>query len=110
MFFIYGALNSKACEKAELLLHAVRYDYRFYVYGRDYTLNQLQRIVPGATSVPQIFHGTKYIGGIKDLYDYIYTSENSDVRTRVGPQQVKEFLNFFSENKSDTPTDTKPEQ
>lgn len=106
MFFIYGALNSKACEKAELLLHATRSDYRFYVYGRDYTLNQLQKLVPGATTVPQIFYGTKYIGGVKELYDHIYTSENIDVQPTVRPDEIEKFLNFVFKNKSNTPTDT----
>jgi glutaredoxin len=106
MFFIYGASNSKACEKAELLLHATRANYRFYVYGRDYNLSQLQRLVPGATTVPQIFYGTQYIGGIKELYDYIYTSENTDFKPTIGPNEVKKFLNFFSKNKSNTPTDS----
>ena len=106
MFFIYGASNSKACEKAELLLHATRSNYRFYLYGRDYTLNQLQRLVPGATTVPQIYYGTKYIGGIKELYDYIYTSENTDIQPTLGPNEAKKFLNFLLKNQSNTPTDT----
>jgi glutaredoxin len=107
MYFIYGAKNSIACEKAELLLHATRANYRFYIYGRDYTLNQLQRLVPGATTVPQIFFGTKYIGGIKELYDHIYTSENSDNSAALRPDEIKKFLDFFFKNKSNTPTDSR---
>lgn len=106
MFFIYGSSNSKACEKVELLLHATRSDYRFYIYGRDYSLIQLQRLVPGATTVPQVFYGTKYIGGVKELYDYIYTNENNDVQPAIKSNEAKKFLNLFLRNQSDTPTDT----
>lgn len=71
MFFVYGADNSRACDKAEFILYSMGFDYRLYVFGRDYTINQLEKLVPGANSVPQIFHGTKYLGGVRELYDYV---------------------------------------
>jgi hypothetical protein len=73
MFYVYGAKNSKATEKAELLLETARQDYRVFILGVGYTVNQLQKLVPGTDSVPHIFDGTKYIGGTKELYDYLYS-------------------------------------
>lgn len=75
MFFIYGADNSSACDKAEFLLYSTGLEYRIYVYGRDYTLKQLQRLIPGADTVPHIYHGAKYIGGVKELFHYLQSNE-----------------------------------
>ncbi len=75
MFFIYGAENSKACDKAEFLLYSMSLEYRLYIFGRDYTLKQLHRLVPDATTVPHIYHGAKYIGGVKELYEYIHSDK-----------------------------------
>lgn len=76
MFFIYAAANSKACDRAEFILHTIGYDYRIYILGIDYTISQLERIIPGVKTVPQIYHGTKYIGGVKELYEFLQSSEN----------------------------------
>jgi glutaredoxin len=78
MFFVYGGHNSPASDKAEFILHALSYPYKFYVFRQDYTLNQLQKLVPNAKTIPHIFHGAKYIGGVQDLYDYIYSNEVND--------------------------------
>lgn len=75
MFFIYGADNSRACDKAEFLLYSTGLEYKIYVYGRDYTLKQLQRLVPGTDTVPHIYHGAKYIGGVKELFHYLHSNE-----------------------------------
>ena len=98
MFFIYGAPNSRACEKAEFLLYTMNYDYRMYLYGIHYTLNQLQRLQPGTQTVPHIYHGTKYIGGVKELYEYLYNSQDSDRGRSAGQREVKGILNFITEN------------
>jgi glutaredoxin len=100
MFFVYGADGSQACDKAEFILYTLGHDYRHYVYGRDYTLNQLQKLVPGATSVPQIFFGTKYIGGIKELYEYLYQSEYHARRfsKETGHGMLKGILDNMDEN------------
>jgi hypothetical protein len=75
MFFIYGAENSRACDKAEFLLYTMNLEYRLYIFGRDYTIRQLHRLVPDATTVPHIYHGAKYIGGVKELYNYLNSEE-----------------------------------
>ena len=73
MFFVYGAENSAACDKAEFVLYSFGVEYRLFIYGRDYTLRQLERLLPGVKSVPQIYHGAKHIGGLRDLYEYLNT-------------------------------------
>lgn len=72
MYYIYGAPNSKASDKAELLLTVCRKHYKLFVLGTDYTPAQLWKLVPETTVVPHIFEGATYIGGVKELYDYLY--------------------------------------
>lgn len=72
MYYIYGALDSKASEKAETLLTICRKHYKFFALGKDYTHTQLLRLVPETTVVPHIFEDTTYIGGVKELYDHLY--------------------------------------
>ncbi len=102
MFFIYGALNSKACERAEFLLYTMGYEYRMYLYGIDYTLNQLQRLQPGTQTVPHIYHGAKYIGGVKELYEYLYESQDSDRGRTSRPTETKGAINFITQNEQNT--------
>jgi ferredoxin-fold anticodon binding domain-containing protein len=72
MYYIYGATKSAATDKAENLLIACKMQYKIFVLGKDYTVEQLQRLVPKTETLPHIYDGTKYIGGLKDLYDYLY--------------------------------------
>jgi len=72
MYYVYGALNSKASEKAETLLTICRKHYKFFVLGKDYTPTQLKKLVPETNVVPHIFEDTTYIGGVKELYDHLY--------------------------------------
>ena len=72
MYYVYGALNSKASDKAELLLSVCRKHYKFFTLGTDYTPDQLFKLVPETTVVPHIFEDAHYIGGIKELYDHLY--------------------------------------
>ena len=73
MFYVYGAKSSKATDKAVLLLETAKQPYRLFILGEDYTVMQLLRLVPDTDSVPHIFDGTNYVGGTKDLYDYLYS-------------------------------------
>jgi hypothetical protein len=73
MFYIYGAKNSLATEKAENLLIICQKDYKTFILGKDYTIQQLHRLIPETNHVPHIYDGPKYIGGLKELYDYLYT-------------------------------------
>ena len=72
MFFVYGAEGSKATERAENLLTMTGFPYRLFALGKDYTRAQLERLRPGTTVIPHIYHNTKYVGTVKELYDYLY--------------------------------------
>lgn len=72
MFFVYGAEGGKGTEKAEYLLTMTGFPYRLFLLDKDYTRDQLERLIPGTRVVPHIFHNTKYVGTVKDLYDYLY--------------------------------------
>lgn len=72
MFFVYGAQGGKATGKAEYLLTMTGFPYRLFLLDKDYTRDQLERLIPGTRVVPHIFHNTKYVGTVKDLYDYLY--------------------------------------
>jgi hypothetical protein len=72
-YFVYGAEESKTTWKVEMLLTVCRRDYKLFLLGRDYTREQLNILVPGTDFVPHIYHDAKYIGGIKELYDYLYS-------------------------------------
>lgn len=78
MYYIYGALESPATEKAENLLVICKKPYKLFIYGRDFTINQLHRLVPGTQVIPHIYMDTEYIGGVKELYDHLYTMVKFD--------------------------------
>lgn len=78
MFYVYGAKNSKATETAENLLIMCQMNYKVFILGQGYTIAQLQKLVPGTDSVPHIYDGVNYVGGIKELYDYLYTMVKFD--------------------------------
>jgi glutaredoxin len=102
MFFIYGALNSKACDKAEFILHTLGYHYRMYHLGIDYTLAQLERLIPEVKTVPQIYHGTKYIGGVRELYEFLQASESLGGGELSRLNGVEKLFNESPKNKSDS--------
>ena len=87
MFYVYGAKNSKATETAENLLIMCQMNYRLFILGEGYTVAQLQKLLPGTDSVPHIYDGVNYVGGTKELYDYLYTmvkfedEENNEKRS-----------------------------
>lgn len=99
MFFIYGAENSKACDKAEFMLYTLGVHYRMYIFGRDYTIKQLHRLIPGAETVPHIYHGVKYIGGIKELSQYL-KNEEVIYESRGEYERSKKILEFLAERRA----------
>jgi len=78
MFYIYGSANSQATNRAENLLVVCKKKYKLFILGKDYTLQQLYRLVPDTEHVPHVYDGTKYIGGVKELYDYLYVKVKFD--------------------------------
>ena len=45
---------------------------KLFILGEDYTREQLEKLIPGTTFVPHVYHNLNYIGGIKELHDYLY--------------------------------------
>ncbi len=72
-YYVYGAVGSKATDKVELLLSVCRRPYKLFILGKDYTRGQLEKLIPGTTFVPHVYHNLNYIGGIKELHDYLYS-------------------------------------
>ena len=72
-YYIYGAISSKATDKAELILTVARRPYKLFILGQDYTREQLEKLIPGTNIVPHIYHGFNYVGGVKELHDYLYS-------------------------------------
>jgi hypothetical protein len=72
-YFVYGAEDSKTTNKVEMLLSICNRQYKLFLLGKDYTREQLNILVPETDFVPHIYHNAKYIGGIKELYDYLYS-------------------------------------
>ena len=72
-YYVYGAEESETTRKVELLLVVCRRDYKIFWLGEDYSIEQLRILVPETNFVPHIYHDAKYIGGIKELYDYLYS-------------------------------------
>lgn len=76
-FILYGKPNCQFCKVAKQLLDSKNLPYDLLTLSTDYTVKQLveriQESIPDAeiTSVPQIFHGDKYIGGAKELAKYV---------------------------------------
>lgn len=72
-YFVYGAEGSRTTNKVEMLLSICNRQYRLFILGKDYTKDQLNILVPETDFVPHIFQDAKYIGGIKELYDHLYS-------------------------------------
>jgi hypothetical protein len=72
MFYVYGAQNSRATDRTELLLSVCRRPYKLFILGEDFSKDQLLKLIPETTFIPHIFENLNYVGGIKELYDYLY--------------------------------------
>lgn len=85
MFTIYSSHNCGWCTQAKKLLDVRKLEYKEKVIdsgqvprvpGTEYIyLKDLERILPGISSVPQIYHEvngvSKHIGGFRDLEKYL---------------------------------------
>jgi len=70
---VYSQLYCPACVKAKAALAHLGYavEERIIGQGGTYTKEQLMAAVPNARSVPQIFVNDLYIGGLKELREYL---------------------------------------
>jgi len=71
MFYVYGAYNSKATNNVEMILSMCRRPYKVFILNEDYTLQQLLRLIPDTNHLPHIYDGLEYIGGVRELFEYL---------------------------------------
>lgn len=70
---VYSQLYCTACVKAKTMLANSGYEVEERIIGQGgiWTKEQLLAAVPNARSVPQIFINDLYIGGLKELREYL---------------------------------------
>tara|TARA_R100000951_G_scaffold81782_2_gene69492 strand:- start:435 stop:659 length:225 start_codon:yes stop_codon:yes gene_type:complete len=71
MITIYSRPGCKWCETSKSLLELKGLEYNELMLDVDITVDQLKTLVPGAKSVPQIMSDNIYIGGYKELTEYL---------------------------------------
>ena len=77
---VYSQLYCTACVKAKTMLNNLGYtvEERLIGQGGAWTKEQLLAAVPTARSVPQIFVNDLYIGGLKELREYLDDNNKKD--------------------------------
>ena len=76
-FTLYTKNNCQFCQMAKEILDENGYGYDVLLIPADATVKMLQEKVADTgskvevRSVPQIFHGPEYIGGVKELVKYV---------------------------------------
>lgn len=68
---VYSQDNCQGCKTAKALLLQKGYVVEERKIGGGWTKKQLFDHVPDARSVPQIFINDQYIGGLKELQEYL---------------------------------------
>lgn len=71
MITVYSRPGCKWCETSKSLLELKGVEYNELMLDVDITVEQLKQLVPGAKSVPQIMDDGTYIGGYKELTQYL---------------------------------------
>ena len=67
---VWTNLGCHFCEMAKDLLKQKGIEYEERNLAKDWKIQQLLEVVPGARSVPQIFVDDKYIGGYNELVEF----------------------------------------
>lgn len=68
---VWSKPNCPHCEQAKTLLDQKGIAFEVRVIGEKWTKEQLLESVPTARSVPQIFIGNEYVGGISELRQHL---------------------------------------
>lgn len=66
-FTIYSRDNCPACDAAIALCKSKGVGFEVLKLGQDYSKEDLQKSLPSARSLPQIFMGQVPIGGLENL-------------------------------------------
>lgn len=80
MFKVYSKPNCPGCTQAKNLISSRGLSFADMELNgpykiNSYTLEELNKLVPGVRTVPQIFYNDKHIGGLKELKEFF---ENLD--------------------------------
>ena len=67
---VWSNIGCHSCEMAKDLLKQKGIEYEERDLAKDWKIQQLLEVVPGARSVPQIFVDDKYIGGYNELVEF----------------------------------------
>ena len=67
---VWSNVGCHFCEMAKDLLKQKDIEYEERNLAKDWKIQQLLEVVPGARSVPQIFVDDKYIGGYNELVEF----------------------------------------
>lgn len=70
-YTIYTKPNCPFCVAAKSLLQRKGLQFVEVKIGEDFTRKMLLEILPNAQSVPQIFEGSRYIGGFAELNEHL---------------------------------------
>lgn len=68
---VWSQANCPACTQAKAILNAANIPVTVKMLGVDLTKEEFYARLPGARSVPQVFVDDVYIGGLKELQDYL---------------------------------------
>ena len=71
MITIYSRPNCKWCDASLFVLESKGVEYNELKIDVDITVDQLKLLVPGAKSVPQIMDDGIYVGGYRELVEYL---------------------------------------
>lgn len=78
---VWSQTNCPACSEAKRLLerHGIQYFERM-IGINGFTKKDLVDRVPNARSVPQIFLGNEYIGGLQELKKALLSDNNKEIK------------------------------
>lgn len=68
---VWSKYHCTYCDQAKTLLEVSGFEIEERKIGDGYTKDELLEVVPNAKSVPQIFVNDEYIGGYKELTNYL---------------------------------------
>ena len=68
---VWSQTNCPACTQAKSILNAANIETTVRMLGTDLTKEEFLARLPTARSVPQIFIDGVYVGGLKQLEDYL---------------------------------------
>lgn len=75
MITIYGNVGCSYCERAVKLCEDYEFKYTYKSIQDPDVFMELQELVPGVRTVPQIFWHSKYVGGYSHLVEEVENTQ-----------------------------------